>query len=379
MSEESDDEEVEEGEWQEEEWGEEEYVDEEYECKERGEGELRQAASSSNVSDNLHWGSFRCACGSGLPSHFCYECFERVCSACHARQFKLPRALSFTTYVRTRRSLGHLKKDIGPNHPITVRMSEARRRLMETYGIDPDRDNAEEVYEQATSRRFTNWLVENGLTNSYDNALKYVLEEEIVVEGFSSEEIARAIHHCSRKVYETYVKELRKNLKQQIIFHFTHLITNGEDDRSHLDRLYKQIVCLSSAFSKSEPSLDHYIKTTIPTTLSNLSEGDGDVLAVREVTRLLDDAVNLHRGATGKPKPAKQLSRSMAAGKLLKAEKMFTEQLVNNLKEKFPEVADRVVKLTEGTIELLKTELEPYLKKASSESEDVLPTIEAYI
>ncbi|MEM4180526.1 MAG: hypothetical protein QXW50_02415 [Nitrososphaerota archaeon] len=48
----------------------------------------------------------------------------------------------------------HLKY-IRPDHTILVKMSEARRRLMETYGIDQERDNAEKVYEMATSNGLT--------------------------------------------------------------------------------------------------------------------------------------------------------------------------------------------------------------------------------
>ncbi|MEM4180525.1 MAG: hypothetical protein QXW50_02410 [Nitrososphaerota archaeon] len=209
--------------------------------------------------------------------------------------------------------------------------------------------------------------------------MKYIAEQRIVVEGFSPGEVAKAIHHCSRKVRESYVKELRRELRREIIIPFTHLLIRGGDDRSYLERLYQKIVGLSSAFSKSEPSLDHYIRTTAPTTLSNLSDGGGGIMALRDVAELLEEAMRLYCETVGKPRPVRHHIRSRAAGKLLKAEEIFTEQLINNLKEKFPEEAYRIVSSMRNTIKLLKKELEAYLDKASSEPQDTMQSkIESY-
>ena len=312
---------------------------------------------------------YNTCCGSGFPTTYCRICYGNVCEKCHprlaSRNIQIPHTFTFQAYTGFLESARHLREVGVETHELEERMAQARRRLIADYGIDPERGNADSLYNEATSPGYLKFLAENSLKPTLENALRYIAENKISIEGFTDNEVARALNHNLERVYTKYVGELRRDLRKSIITHFCYVLMTGDDDRSHLERLHGDITRAGMVFGKTERGLDSYIRDTVPVTLTNLRFDDETVKAVRTVQRLLDEAEKLHRQAKKEQsRLIKHTNRTEAARKVLEAEKILVN-VEPQLREKFPEIALETYRTLYRQLRILKYDLSKYVAKVS--------------
>lgn len=322
-----------------------------------------------------------CRCGSGLDWGFCMDCYENVCPRCHQIHAsekvaeaaeKLSSRTSFDSYHELLMALRHadecggyapekVSDTVRARSMVEIRtlMASARFRLIERYGIDPEGDEASVLYREVREGRYVRWLVEKSLRASLETARLYAAETGLC--DSDPDKVARILLKNLERMFKMEYAETLRLLENQIKLGYAHFILTGELDN---DFEYERelLTTLCSAVGKSFRGIEAVERETIPITLESLRNDDSDVVTVRRLYKLLDDAWSIHESAKKlRDRAQKRAERAKAAGMLREAESLFSDELIDRISEKFPEVSSILISRIRSDISRLKGALREFI------------------
>lgn len=315
-----------------------------------------------------------CRCGSGLDCGFCMDCYAHVCPRCHQIHAservaeateELSLRTSFNNYIKLLDALRHADKCGGflktarAKSVVEIRtlMTSARSKLIERYGIDPERGDASTLYRDVRERRYVKWLVRESLRASFESARLYAAGLGVS----NPDDVAKMLLKNLERMFKGEYAETLRLLENHIKLNYAHYILSRELDND-FEYECELLTKLCSAVGRRFKGVEAVIREKIPVTLRNLRDDDEDIITVRRLYRLLDDAWSVHESARKlRDRGQKRVERAKAAEILREAESLFSDELVDRIRQKFPEVSSIVISRIRSDISRLRGALRGFI------------------